>query len=309
MAHAGGLIAVGVERDSIMLLRLQPQNLGGDVFERAQQFTIALQQKAGVRPLALHVDVAPLKAVGISGACACGDSILSRRPPVEVRMRIREATFSDAWARSSMGFGVLRGKVGCFQCRAAKETCGRRIWPGQLTVKTDSENISKFFELPGHDTQKRVFQYDANWTRSASRSRTLSPSLNRLGARLCQCLCLCLCLGALHLDLAHLASECRAIQYELLPNHNEIADVPVECQSRGIVPRPVAREGRHHERHHPLLCRIDPGRRRVELYEKTSDDHDDRQDVPRVRLTQVRQPVPVRLPQLDYLRHHGEEGE
>src|SRR5579875_662973 len=50
-----------------------------------------------------------------SGSAAPAPAViryLSRRPPVEVRMRIREATFSAAWARSSMVSSVLRGKVG-----------------------------------------------------------------------------------------------------------------------------------------------------------------------------------------------------
>src|ERR1700744_296128 len=89
---------------------------------------------------------------------------LSRRPPVEVRMRISEATFSAAWARSSMGFSVLRGKVSCVQGSAKK--LRRKVRPGgKLAVRTDSENISKLLELPCHDTQKHVLLYDAGWSR------------------------------------------------------------------------------------------------------------------------------------------------
>src|SRR5580658_2551023 len=96
-----------------------------------------------------------------SGSAAPAPAViryLSRRPPVEVRMRIREATFSAAWARSSMGFSVLREKIDCLQHRAAKTLAAGGKAQGQTTVKTNSENVSKRFELPRHKTRKRVLQ-------------------------------------------------------------------------------------------------------------------------------------------------------
>jgi hypothetical protein len=63
--RTGGFEAVGVEGDAIVVVGLEAQHLGGEVFEGAKELTIAGQKKLGVGALALDVDVATLEAVGI----------------------------------------------------------------------------------------------------------------------------------------------------------------------------------------------------------------------------------------------------
>jgi hypothetical protein len=80
-AGAGCLEAVGVEGDAIVVFGLQAQHLGGDMFEGAEELAIAAQQDFGVGALALDVDVAALKAVGIYGSGSGGDAIFEAESP------------------------------------------------------------------------------------------------------------------------------------------------------------------------------------------------------------------------------------
>ena len=59
-----------------MLFRLQPQNLGCHMLQRAQQLSFAIKQQLSVRALALYVDVAPFKPVWICCSCACRNAKL-----------------------------------------------------------------------------------------------------------------------------------------------------------------------------------------------------------------------------------------
>ena len=59
-----------------MLFRFQAHDLGGDVFQRAQQLASALGQEHRVRAGHLHVNLASLKAVGITGPRSCDDPVL-----------------------------------------------------------------------------------------------------------------------------------------------------------------------------------------------------------------------------------------
>src|ERR1700744_4718083 len=79
MGHALSLVAIGVEGDAIVLFRLQPQHLRSNVLESAQQLPIAVQQKTGVRSLALDVDVPSLEAVWVRCTRSCGNPVLESK--------------------------------------------------------------------------------------------------------------------------------------------------------------------------------------------------------------------------------------
>ncbi len=68
------LVAVRIEADPVMLFRLQPQRLGGNMLQGAQQLAVMLQQQIGVRAFALDIDVAPLQPVRIHGTRARRDA-------------------------------------------------------------------------------------------------------------------------------------------------------------------------------------------------------------------------------------------
>ena len=75
-AGAGCLVAIGVEGDAVVILGLEAQHFGGDVFEGAEQFSIVAEEEIAVRALALDIDVATLEAIGIHGTGTGRDAIL-----------------------------------------------------------------------------------------------------------------------------------------------------------------------------------------------------------------------------------------
>ena len=74
-ARAGGLEAIGVEGDAIMVVGLEAEHLRGEVFEGAKELTIVGQKQFGVGAFALDVDVAAFEAVGIGCTGTRGDAV------------------------------------------------------------------------------------------------------------------------------------------------------------------------------------------------------------------------------------------
>src|SRR5581483_3980832 len=94
-----------------------------------------------------------------SGSAAPAPAViryLSRRPPVEVRMRIREATFSAAWARSSMGIYVL-GEIGrLLQTEDRNDRLPFRPDSNELN-RTNRQTLSQnLFGLPPYTRKYRL---------------------------------------------------------------------------------------------------------------------------------------------------------
>ena len=69
----GRLEAIGLKRNSVMLLRFQPQHLGRDVFQRSEQLAVSVGQEVRVGPLALDENVAALEADWVLCARPGGD--------------------------------------------------------------------------------------------------------------------------------------------------------------------------------------------------------------------------------------------
>jgi hypothetical protein len=74
-AGAGSLVAVGIEGNAIVIFGLEAKDLGGDVLEGAEELAVAREQEIAVRSLALDVDVAAFKAVGVNGASASRNAV------------------------------------------------------------------------------------------------------------------------------------------------------------------------------------------------------------------------------------------
>ena len=74
-AGADGLELVGVEGDLIVFFGLEADDLGGHVFEGAEEFAAALGEQRRVGAGQLDVDFAGLQAIGVGSAAAGGDSI------------------------------------------------------------------------------------------------------------------------------------------------------------------------------------------------------------------------------------------
>jgi hypothetical protein len=71
-----GFVAVGVKGDAVVVFRFEAKHLGGEMFQRAEQFAITLDEQRSIRAFAFHVDVAAFEAVGVRCARACGDAVL-----------------------------------------------------------------------------------------------------------------------------------------------------------------------------------------------------------------------------------------
>src|SRR5581483_6939753 len=94
-----------------------------------------------------------------SGSAAPAPAViryLSRRPPVEVRMRIREATFSAAWARSSMGIYVLGGIGRLLQTEDRNDRLPFRPNSKELMRKSRQALSKKFIGLPPYTRKYRL---------------------------------------------------------------------------------------------------------------------------------------------------------
>jgi hypothetical protein len=66
-AGTGGLEAVGVEGDAVVIVGLEAEHLGGKMFEGAEELAVVVKQQFGVGALALDIDVAAFEAVRIDG--------------------------------------------------------------------------------------------------------------------------------------------------------------------------------------------------------------------------------------------------
>jgi len=75
-AGAGGLEAVGVEGDAVVIFGFEAENLGGEVFEGTEEFAVTGEEEIGVGTFALNVDVAAFETVGIAGSGTCCDAVL-----------------------------------------------------------------------------------------------------------------------------------------------------------------------------------------------------------------------------------------
>jgi hypothetical protein len=79
VAGALSLVAKGVKGDAVVLLGLEVEDFGGDVFQGAEELAFIVEQEIGVGAFALDVKVTALEAVGVGGACAGGDAVLEAK--------------------------------------------------------------------------------------------------------------------------------------------------------------------------------------------------------------------------------------
>jgi hypothetical protein len=73
-AGTGGLVAVGIEGDAVVIFGFEAEDLGSDVFESAKEFAFAGEKEVGIGPFAFDVDVAAFEAVRIDCASAGSDA-------------------------------------------------------------------------------------------------------------------------------------------------------------------------------------------------------------------------------------------
>jgi len=80
-AGAGGLVAVGIEGDAVVVIGLEVEHLGGDVFEGAEELAVGAEEEFCVGAFALDVDVAAFEAVGIYSSGSGGNTVLEAHAP------------------------------------------------------------------------------------------------------------------------------------------------------------------------------------------------------------------------------------